>query len=148
MTEIIRLEKAEALEITKTHYQIMTEFVKGQMQEGTDYGVIPGTNGKPTLLKPGAEKLCRLLSLRPTFSFINSIIDFEKPVFYYHYQCSLYCENELVGQGDGSCNSYEKKYRYRKAELICPDCGQPTVIKGKQEYGGGYICFNGTLARN
>ncbi len=141
MNEIIRLEKTEALEVTKTHYQIMTEFVKGQMKEGIDYGVIPHTNGKPTLLKPGAEKLLRLLNLNPRFSLINSIVDFDKPLFYYHYQCSLYHENELVGQGDGSCNSYEKKYRYRKAELICPCCGKPTVIKGKEEYGGGYLCY-------
>jgi hypothetical protein len=141
MSEIIRIENREALEITKAHYEIMTEFVKGQMKENTDYGIIPGTNGKPTLLKPGAEKLCRLLNLRPTFQLISSVVDFEKPTFYYHYQCSLYHNSELVGQGDGSCNSYEKKYRYRKAELTCPSCGQPTVIKGKEEYGGGYVCF-------
>jgi hypothetical protein len=141
MSEIIKLEQTEALEITKAHYEIMTAFVKEQMQEKIDYGIIPGTNGKPTLLKPGAEKLCRLLNLNPTFSLINSIIDFDKPVFYYHYQCSLYHNSELVGQGDGSCNSYEKKYRYRKAELTCPSCGQPTVIKGKEEYGGGYLCY-------
>lgn len=141
MSEITRFENKEALEITKVHYEIMTAFVKGQMKEGTDYGVIPGTNSKPTLLKPGAEKLCRLLHLNPTFSLINSIINFDKPVFYYHYQCSLYHHSELVGQGDGSCNSYEKKYRYRKAELTCPSCGQPTVIKGKEEYGGGYLCY-------
>ncbi len=141
MSEIIKLEQTEALEITKAHYEIMTAFVKRQMKENIDYGVIPGTNSKPTLLKPGAEKLLRLLHLNPTFSLINSIIDFEKPVFYYHYQCSLYHHSELVGQGDGSCNSYEKKYRYRKAELTCPSCGQPTVIKGKEEYGGGYLCY-------
>jgi hypothetical protein len=141
MSEMIRIEQSEALELTKAHYEIMTAFVKGQMQEGTDFGVIPGTNGKPTLLKPGAEKLCRLLNLRPTFQLISSVVDFEKPTFYYHYQCSLYHNSELVGQGDGSCNSYEKKYRYRKAELTCPSCGQPTVIKGKEEYGGGYVCY-------
>ncbi|MEA5511792.1 hypothetical protein VB715_18630 [Crocosphaera sp. UHCC 0190] len=138
---LIKIENTEALELTKAHYQIMTAFVKGQMKENTDYGIIPGTNGKPTLLKPGAEKLCRLLNLRPTFQLISSIVDFEKPTFYYHYQCSLYHNSELVGQGDGSCNSYEKKYRYRKAELTCPSCGQPTVIKGKAEYGGGYVCY-------
>jgi hypothetical protein len=141
MSEITRIENKEALEITKAHYEIMTAFVQAQMQEKIDYGIIPGTNGKPTLLKPGAEKLCRLLNLRPTFQLINSLVNFEKPLFYYHYQCSLYHNSELVGQGDGSCNSYEKKYRYRKAELTCPSCGQPTVIKGKEEYGGGYLCY-------
>ncbi len=96
----------------------MTAFVKSQMQQGTDYGVIPGTNGKPTLLKPGAEKLCRLLNLRPTFQLIDSIVDFEKPLFHYHYQCSLYHNSELVGQGEGNCNSFEKKYKKQEYKIF------------------------------
>lgn len=139
MSEIIKVNQNETLAITREHYEIMTAFVKEQMKENVDFGVIPGTNSKPTLLKPGAEKLCRLLSLNPTFSLINSIIDFDKPVFYYHYQCSLYHKTQLVGQGDGSCNSKEKKYRYRKAELTCPTCGQSTIIKSK--YDPGYLCY-------
>ena len=118
MNEIIRIEQTEALEITKTHYQVMTEFVKGQMKEGIDYGVIPHTNGKPTLLKPGAEKLCRLLNLRPTFKLINSMVDFEQPLFYYHYQCSLYHDSELVGQGEGNCNSLEHKYKKQSYKVF------------------------------
>ncbi len=141
MSEIIKVDQQETLAITREHYEVMTAFVKEQMEENVDFGVVPGTNSKPTLFKPGAEKLCRLLNLNPTFSLINSIINFDKPIFYYHYQCSLYHKSQLVGQGDGSCNSYEKKYRYRKAELTCPICGQPTVIKGKEEYGGGYVCY-------
>ena len=35
----------------------------GAMVKGEDYGVIPGTGSKPTLLKPGAEKLCVLFKL-------------------------------------------------------------------------------------
>src|SRR5688572_15251827 len=34
--------------------------------EGEDYGVIPGTK-KPTLLKPGAEKICNVYGLVPSF---------------------------------------------------------------------------------
>ena len=48
---------------------------------------------------------------------------------------------ESIGEGLGSCNSWEKKYRYRKAERVCPECGKSAIIKGKQEYGGGYVCF-------
>ena len=31
--------------------------------------------------------------------------------------------------------------RSLQSELTCPICGQPTVIKGKEQYGGGYICY-------
>ncbi len=118
MTEITRIEQQSPLQLAQTHYETMTAFVQQQMQKGTDYGVIPGTNGKPTLLKPGAEKLLRLLNLRATFSLVHSIVDFEKPLFYYHYQCSLSHQGELVGQGEGNCNSYEKKYKKQEYKVF------------------------------
>jgi hypothetical protein len=62
-----------ALEQTADHYNAMVMFVKLQMQRDIDYGIIPGTN-KPSLLKPGAEKLCRLFNLRPHFELIHSVV--------------------------------------------------------------------------
>ena len=106
----------KALAATAQHYQTMVEFVKSQMVEGIDYGVIPGTK-KPTLLKPGSEKLCRLFSLRPSYSLIQSIADFEKPLFFYHYRCTLIRQGEMVGQGDGSCNSRENKYQKQSYKI-------------------------------
>ena len=42
------------------------EFVQKVMKPGIDFGTIPGTQ-KPTLLKPGAEKLCTLFGLTSRF---------------------------------------------------------------------------------
>jgi hypothetical protein len=36
------------------------------MKEGVHYGIIPGCK-KPSLLKPGAEKLCAAFRLEPEF---------------------------------------------------------------------------------
>jgi hypothetical protein len=47
----------------------------------------------------------------------------------------------VLNEGVGSASSYESKYRYRNAGRVCPSCGKDTIIKGKQEYGGGWICF-------
>ena len=105
-----------ALAQTASHYQTMIAFVTAQMKKGIDYGIIPGTK-KPTLLKPGAEKLCRLFSLRPSYELIDSISDFEKPLFFYYYRCNLFRQGEMVGQGDGSCNSREKKYEAQKYKI-------------------------------
>lgn len=102
-----------ALAQTASHYNVMVAFVKAQMQRDVDYGVIPGTS-KPSLLKPGAEKLLRLFNLRPNFELIQSVVDFEKPLFHYHYRCSLYRGGEMVGSGDGCCNSMEIKYQKQK----------------------------------
>jgi len=128
-------------------YNAMTAFVRGLMHDGSDFGVIPGTNGKPVLLKPGAEKLCTFFGLSKRFVLAQSIEDWTgdthggEPFFYYLYRCQLWRGDLLVAESDGSCNSRESKYRWRKSERVCPACGQPTIIKGRAEYGGGWLCF-------
>lgn len=49
----ILMAPGEAREID----QALRDMMKAVLHEGTDYGVIPGTGNKPSLLKPGAEKL-------------------------------------------------------------------------------------------
>jgi ssDNA-binding Zn-finger/Zn-ribbon topoisomerase 1 len=135
------------LEIAKQRRQALIDFTKKIMKRDTDYGVIPGTGGKPTLYKPGAEKLSNFFGLSPTFDVVESTLDWTgqahggEAFFYYQYRCTLYHGGVAVGQGLGSCNSWEKKYRYRKGGHTCPDCGEAAIIKGKQEYGGGWLCF-------
>ena len=48
-----------------------------------------------------------------------------------------------VAEADGSCNSWEKKYRFRSGERICPECAATAIIKGRPEYGGGWLCYRG-----
>jgi hypothetical protein len=94
-------------------YNAMQQMAKEIMRSGADYGVIPGTSDKPTLLKPGAEKLCALFGLRPMFVVVREVEDWDKGIFYYWYKCQLYSGDRLVGEGEGSANSKEKKYRWR-----------------------------------
>jgi hypothetical protein len=53
----------------------------------------------------------------------------------------LYRGGVKVGAGDASCSSRESKYRWRNAARVCPTCGQAAIIKGKAEFGGGWLCF-------
>jgi hypothetical protein len=48
---------------------------------------------------------------------------------------------QVFGEGVGLCSTLESRYRYRHAERTCPNCGKAAIIKGKAEYGGGFICF-------
>jgi hypothetical protein len=127
-------------------YKIMDEFTSRVMVKDHDYGIIPGTD-KPTLLKPGAEKLNSLFGLTPTFEPMTTILDVTglehggEPFILYQYKCRIFNGAALVAEGIGSCNSWEKKYRYRQQERTCPACHKATIIKGKAEYGGGYVCF-------
>lgn len=134
----------------------LLEFIDSCMVEGEDYGYIPGTEPKPgekkksrkALLKPGAEKLCNLFGLEVRISAKEEILDWTgadhggEPFFYSLYRYSLYRDGRCHGEGEGSCNSWERKYRYRNGERKCPACGAAAIIKGKSEYGGGWICFD------
>jgi hypothetical protein len=143
----------------RARYEQLQEFIKSQMREGIDFGSIPGMEdrkdpktgevlpAKKVLLKPGAEKLSTLFALRPQFADVQSIEDWTgkdhngEIFFYYRVKCTLWRNNELICDADGSCNSMEKKYRYRQASRICPKCDQATIIKGKEDYGGGWLCW-------
>lgn len=115
--EIVKLEQLDPLVQSANHYKMMIAFVKQQMHRDVDFGVIPGTNNKPVLLKPGAEKLCRLFNLYPQLELVQSVTDFDKPLFHYHYRCTIYRHGEPVGQGEGCCNSKEKKYEKQQYKV-------------------------------
>jgi hypothetical protein len=116
------------------------EAMRRVMRSGEDYGVIPGTGSKPTLLKPGAEKLCMLFRLSPELS-----VEEEREGDHRTYRVT--CDLKHIGTGRlfaravGSCSTRESKYAWRKAGRKCPKCGAESIIKGKAEYGGGFLCF-------
>lgn len=137
---------ALTIELAVERYNAVTEFVGRVLRRDIDYGIIPGTD-KFTLLKPGAEKLTTFFGLSTRFQLIERIEDWTgaahdgEPFFYYLYRCQLSRGDLLVAEADGSCNSREQKYRWREAQRTCPECGQAAIIRGREEYGGGWVCF-------
>lgn len=118
-------------------YNALVEFVKTVMQTGRDFGVIPGT-AKPTLLKPGAEKLCTLFGLKPEFECFDSVKDWDKGFFYFAYRCTLRRGGEVIATGEGSCNSREKKYRWRYVpEFAATDDEKARAARREQKTGRG-----------
>ncbi|MDR1659811.1 MAG: hypothetical protein LBR94_05660 [Desulfovibrio sp.] len=105
------------------------------------YGKIPGCGNKPTLLKPGAEILFNLFQYAPMCRV--DIANLQNGHREYTVTCTVthIPSGMVVGQGMGSCSTMESKYRYRNAERVCPECGQTAIIKGKAEFGGGWLCF-------
>jgi len=122
------------------HVRLVQEVHKAVMQEGEHYGKIPGTT-KNTLFKSGAEKLSLTFKLSPSYEVKRD--DLEGGHREYEIICLLTHRptGEFIASGVGLCSSMESKYRYRTAALACPSCGQDTIIKGKEEYGGGWLCF-------
>ena len=99
----------QAVAATMAKIAQFQKIIQTQLKQNHDFGVIPGTP-KPTLLKPGAEKILMLLGLRSEFSIIDSLRDFDKGFFQYQVCCSLYKNNVLITQGLGAANNREAKY--------------------------------------
>lgn len=115
------------------------------MVKDVDYGVIPGTGDKPTLLKSGAEKLCMAFRLVATFRETIGYGDGDaRPDITVDTVCNLHlgdADGPVVGQGVGNANSWEKRYRRRPAELSCPRCGvMGAITKSKRD--GGWFCWS------
>lgn len=142
------MEREKAIDYLVTHL----------MKEGVDYGYVPGTRpnktaaageyaAKPSLFKAGAERACAFFGYAPHYEQVDRISEwtaekYGEPLFYHEFRCVLSKDRSAIGEGIGAASSWESKYRYRKGQRECPDCGKAgTIIKGKAEYGGGWLCF-------
>lgn len=130
--------QVEAAEL-KQRLDVIREAQTKAMVRDTDYGVIPGTN-KPTLLKPGAEKLSVLFQLdvqlenEKEWGPGDHLTVVSKATVYHAPTGSR------LGYGEGVCTSREKKYAKRKQDRECPECGEHAVLKSKKP-GEGFFCW-------
>ncbi len=117
------------------------EVAQAVMKDGHHYGKIPGAGDRKVLLKPGAQILCVTFQLRPQFVTEHRIL--EPDHVHFEVRCDLVSRTtgELVATGSGAASSLEVKHRYRKAQRECPDCGTAAIIKGQEQYGGGWVCW-------
>ena len=100
------------------------------MVANVDYGVIPGTD-KPTLLKPGAEKLGVLFQLDiqitsektwgpgDHLTVVSKATAFHAP------------SGSRLGFGEGICSTRERKYGIRQGMPTCPNCGKQNIRRSK-----------------
>jgi hypothetical protein len=96
--------------------QMLKDYVREHMNEGEDYGIVPG-GSKPTLFKPGAEKLNAVYGLSVMVEVTNRIEDWDNGFVAYEVKVTL--TNKRSGQpeaeGIGSCNSRERRYKNQDA---------------------------------
>jgi len=114
---IIENVNLQQVQNTLTKISQFQQLVQSQLKQNHDYGVIPGTP-KPTLLKPGAEKILMLMGLRSEFEIVDSTRDFETGFFQYQVRCKLYRGDVLITEGLGASNTKERKYLKQDAFTI------------------------------
>ncbi|MCM3068305.1 hypothetical protein NKR17_20095 [Priestia flexa] len=102
---------AISLADAKERIDLLQQFVKEMMIEGIDYGIIDGFQ-KPTLLKPGAEKLCDIYGFSKHVNIVNRIENWEKGIFAYEVKVTLVSKETgyMEAEGIGACNNKEKAF--------------------------------------
>jgi predicted RNA-binding Zn-ribbon protein involved in translation (DUF1610 family) len=149
--ELERYQPIMKIEEAIQRRQMIIEVVRTLMEKDEDYGTIPGTQ-KPSLLLPGAQKLDNLFGLRPMYEVVTEELDWMgerhggEPFFHYTVRCRLLRGDFEMGEALGECNSFESKYRWRKAERLCPECGKETIRRSKKRQDGsggdGWYCWS------
>jgi hypothetical protein len=143
-SESLALAAMEPADLVR-QVDLIQEVMSAVMRPGEHYGVIPGTGkkvtrpnkdtgkpetvevGKPTLLKPGAEKLGFLFRLAPRFQV--TMREFPRGHREYEVLCSLeqIQTGRFFGAGVGSATTMESKYRFR-SEVIKGTDGKPKSV--------------------
>ena len=126
------LASSMTAEDVSAHVSLVKDAMTKAMVKGEDFGTIPGCD-KPTLFKPGAEKLCVLFRLAPSFETVEH---FDGNHLTVRSKCTLTHINSgrPIAQGDAICSTKEKKYAKRKlnGKVVdnqeLPDCYN-TVLK-------------------
>ena len=89
----------------------MSRFVETVLVAGTDYGIIPRCS-KPSLLKPGAEKVLHYLGLVARTVVTSRMEDFNDSGFF-SYECRVTIldgNGAVKAEGFGCCSTKEPKY--------------------------------------
>ena len=142
MNEITVTPSAQPLAFTelpvaelRRRKQLLHDVMKDVMVPGQHYGVIPGTDGKPALLKSGAEMLCMTFRLSSQFAVV--LRELPNNHREYRVDCTLTApDGSVVATGVGSASTMESKHRWRLQNRKCPICGAEAIRKGRN----GFFC--------
>lgn len=121
----------------RAQVNLIQEVMSEVMKDGHHYGKIPGCGDKPTLLKPGAEKLLLTfrISVDPDVEDLSS-----EGVVRFRVRCRGLAEDgRFLGTGLGECSSGEDKYSWRA--VICDEEWDATAedcrrVKWRKSQGG------------
>lgn len=115
--QVLPPEMQAEIEYMAQHIQALYHLMDKVMQPKVDFDRIPGTD-KPTLLQPGAQLLCKLFKLAPSFEVLAKTVDLERtpPYVDFEVECKLHNQETgvYVGSGVGAANSMENRYRWRR----------------------------------
>ena len=114
-----RIEKYEAAR------EVIVDYIDRNFHMGVDYGAADPRNPKPTLLKPGAEKVCRLFNTSPVWTMDRDtweMLGSPKDLVCYKCQIKDNTTGRIVGEGRGAEKVGNKGRDANKAIKIAEKC--------------------------
>lgn len=126
----VEVQQSAPMGITEIREQVnlIQQVMQQVMQKDEHYGLIPGCGKKPSLLKPGAEKLSLTFRLAPKYEITEQDLGNGHRNFVVRCILTHITTGAFIGEGVGSCSTMEGKYRYRVGE------GEPTGKPVPKEY--------------
>lgn len=117
-TDSIKTLTNKLVEMTEKR-DLLERFVIEGMKEGVDYAYFGGTN-KPSLLKPGAEKLVELFNFSVKVVILNKNEDYENKNNTYTIKVMLLDKEDgtVEGEGIGCCSQSEERFRENNPNTI------------------------------
>ena len=114
-----KLEEYEAIRA------VILDYIERNFVEGIDYGPSDPRSDKKTLLKPGAEKVCRMFNTHPTWTRDNDTWEMlGKPEGVCCYLCQIIdnSSGKIVGEGRGAEKVGNKARDVNKTIKIAEKC--------------------------
>lgn len=111
----IALREEQPLTVTEIRKQVnlIQEVMRDIMKKDEHYGIIPGCK-KPSLLKPGAEKIASTFHIHIE-SGEGLVEDLSTPdKAHFRVTCKAYQNGVCLGSSVGVCSSDEEKYKWKK----------------------------------
>jgi ribosomal protein L37AE/L43A len=131
------------IQALKDRSQFICDVIGNFFEEGVHFGVpFPGSPDK-MLYKVGAEWFASAFGVRPQYEQLEADrTNGETPHVYYRYRCMLVLvrTGQVIGEAVGQCSNDETKYKYRQQNYKCPTCKKETILRSKNEWGGGWYC--------
>lgn len=137
----------DSLVAMSTAMQEFKDFIKNELVDGIDYGVIP--SAKACLFKSGGEKVQMFMGLTPQYKLLNRAFVPNQPkqdkvwndvnrkyevketvrnYYAWEFSCELYHGSVKVAEGVGMANTEEEKY-VNQYKTKTPDGMANTVMK-------------------
>ena len=130
ITQELAKQDAGGVDVVSAQMGSLKALMKTSLKDGMDYGRIPGTGNKPTLLQPGAEKIALMLGITLRHDVNTSQLQGGHREVTVVAHAILRKTGEEVGDGVGLCSTMESKYRYRK-DWEHKVNGRPGVIESR-----------------